>query len=117
MAKVIPFPKVRKQASQMVEQIINERMPHKPPEVLDCLKMEMTELVKKYFSDQDLALSLVLPNDLSEEQFNMIEKGIQETIGDHNQRMNNRANQLFFELCISRMAICELRYQMQEKNP
>ncbi|SHJ38380.1 hypothetical protein SAMN02745165_02258 [Malonomonas rubra DSM 5091] len=116
MAKVIPFPESRKQAGKIVDQIIAERMPHKPPEILRCLKIEMTDLIRKYFSDQEMTLSLVLPNDLTEEQFRIIEHGIQETIGDHNKRMSQRSNQLFFDLCMSRMMICELRYELQQQN-
>jgi len=116
MAKVIPFPQSRKQADQMVEQIIAERMPHKPPQVLSCLKVEMTELIRKYFNDQEMSLTLMLPNDLSEEQFHMIEQGVQKTIGEHNQLMSQRSNKLFLDLCMSRMIICELRYELQLQN-
>lgn len=114
MAKVIPFPNVHKRASDMVDEIISQRMPDKHPAVLKCLKTEMTELVKKYFSGEEHALSLVLPRDLSDEQFSLIEQGIKDAISDHNQRMNSRANQLFLDLCLSRMTICELRHQLQE---
>ena len=114
MAKVIPFPNINKQTSDMVEKIISARMPHKHPEVLKCLKMEMTELVRKYFTGKELALSLELPRDLSDEQFTTIEQGIQKTIGEHNHHMNKRTNQLFLDLCLSRMTICELRHQRQE---
>lgn len=114
MAKIIPFPNGRKQASQLVEEIISTRMPDKPPEILQCLKSEMTELVKKYFTDKEAALSLTLPQDLNDEQFTLIEQSVKQAIGDHNRQMNSRANQLFFELCLSRMTICELRYQLQK---
>jgi septum formation topological specificity factor MinE len=114
MAKVIPFPNTHKQTSDMVEEIISIRMAHKHPEILSCLKSEMTELVKKYFNGEELSLSLELPRDLSDEQFTTIEQGIQKTISDHNRQMNNRANQLFLDLCISRMAICELRHRLEK---
>jgi len=114
MAKVIPFPNLNKQTSDMVEEIITTRMPHKHPAILKCLKIEMTELVKKYFNNEELALTLELPRDLNEEQFSLIEKGIQQTFQDHSQQMSKRSNQLFLDLCMSRMAICELRYQLEE---
>lgn len=115
MAKIIPFPNTRKQTSEMVEEIISARMPHKHPAIQKCLKTEMTELLKKYFTGEELSISLVLPRDLSEDQFDKIEQGIKETIGDHNQQMNHRVNQLFLDLCLSRMAICELRHQLQKE--
>jgi len=114
MAKIIPFPNVRKQASEMIEEIISTRMPHKHPDVLKCLKTEMTELVQTYFGGEELAFSLVLPRDLNDEQFTLIEQGIKDTISDHNQQMNMRINQLFLDLCLSRMTICELRHLLQK---
>lgn len=114
MAKIIPFPNHHKEAGDMVEEIIAERLPHQPPEIQQCLKTEMTQLVKKYFSAEELPLSLVLPPDLSETQFLQIEQGIRNTINTHHQQMNQRTNKLFFELCLSRMTICELRYQLQK---
>lgn len=116
MAKIIPFPNIRKQTSEMVEEIIATRMPHQPPEIQQCLKMEMTELVQQYFFQPELSLSLILPRDLNDEQFSMIERGIKKTISDHNQQMGNRTNKLFFELCLSRMAICELRHQLHKQS-
>ncbi len=116
MAKVIPFPNTKKQTRDMVEEIISQRMSHKHPEVLRCLKVEMTELVSRYFPGEELALSLELPRDLNDEQFSLIEQGIQRTISDHNRHMNKRVNQLFLDLCLSRMAICELRHELQKNQ-
>ena len=115
MAKVIPFPNLHKQTSDMVEEIILAKMPHKHPEVVKCLKFEMTELVKKYFTGQELSLSLELPRNLSDEQFNTVEEGVKKAIAEHNRWMNSRTNQLFLELCMSRMTICELRHQLQKE--
>lgn len=116
MAKVIPFPNLHKHTSDMVEEIIASRMPHKHPDILKCLKIEMTELVKKYFTNKELSLSVELPRDLSEEQFTAVEKGIQKTIAEHNRWTNRRTNQLFLDLCMSRMTICELRHQLRKER-
>lgn len=116
MAKVIPFPSHEKQTSDRVEEIISAQLSHKHPQILKCLKAEMTELVKKYFANQEMALSLELPRDLNDEQFSSIKQSIQKTIGDHSRQMSKRSNQLFLDLCLSRMAICELRHQIQ-KDP
>lgn len=116
MAKVIPFPNLHRKTSNMIEEIIATRMPHKHPDIVKCLKIEMTELVKKYFTDKEISLSLELPRDLSDEQFTAVEKGIQKTIAEHNRWMSHRTNQLFLDLCMSRMTICEMRHQLQ-KDP
>jgi len=116
MAKIIPFPDHGKQTRDMLEQIISTRMPHKHPDVLRCLKIEMTELVKKYFTGEELALSVELPRDLSDEQFDFIEQGIKQAIGEHNRQLNKRTNQLFLDLCMARMMICELRHQFDQEQ-
>jgi septum formation topological specificity factor MinE len=116
MAKIIPFPKVQKQATQLVDEIIANRLPHKHPAVLQCLKSEMIQLVKKYYPGEEVALSLTLPRDLTQEQFDLIEQSLKDMIEDHNQRTSQRTNQLFLDLCLSRMTICELRHQLQKED-
>ena len=112
MAKIIPFPQVRKHASQMVDEIIDVRMGHKHPAVLKCLKQEMRTLLKKYFTHHEMSLSLNLPSDLSEAQFQHIELSMQNIVRGYNEHTARRANDLFLELCLSRMTICELRHQL-----
>ena len=116
MAKIIPFPETRKHASSLVDDIIDLRMGHKHPAVLDCLKKEMKNLVLKYFNNEEISASLILPADLTEDQFQMIEQSFKKTFQEHNNRMVNRANDLFLDLCLSRMTICELRHQIEDEN-
>lgn len=116
MATIIPFPNRRKQTGELVEEIIATKMPHKDPAIRNCLKTEMTELVKKYFTGEEFSLSLVLPPDLNDEQFSQIEQGIKNTVSEHNHKLSQRTNQMFLDLCLSRMVVCELRHQLQ-KDP
>lgn len=116
MAKIIPFPQVNNQTWQMVDDIIDVRMKHKHPAVLECLKKEMKGLVAKYFSKNEVSASLILPADLTEEQFKLIEQNVQKVIQEQNNRAAKRANELFLDLCLSRMTICELRHQLQDND-
>ena len=114
MAKIIPFPQARKQMPQMVDDIIDLRMGHKHPAVLECLKGEMKMLLEKYFSREEINASLILPGDLTDKQFQKIEQGLQKIFQEQNNRTADRGNDLFLDLCLSRMAICELRHQLQK---
>ncbi len=107
MAKVIPFPQTPKKVSQIVAEILDNRLTHRNPQVLHCLKRELKGLVKKHFSDEVFAATLTLPADLSDEQFRSIERAFQQ----HNDQLVCRTNALFLDLCLSRMTICELQYQ------
>lgn len=116
MAKVIPFPQHRNQPAQLVDEIIDLRMGHKHPAILECLKKEMKILLNKYYSTEEATASLILPVDLTEEQFQFIEQNLQKIFKEQNNRTAKRANDLFLDLCLSRMTICELRHQ-QQKDP
>lgn len=111
MAKIIPFPQAPKNLSQIVEDILDTRLAHRDPAVLRCLKKELRRLVEKFFTSEEFAATLVLPPDLSEEQFRMIEKNFQQVFQAHNDQLVRRTNALFLELCLSRMTICELEQQ------
>lgn len=111
MAKIIPFPQAPKKLSQIVDDILDTRLSHRDPAVLRCLKKELRGLVEKFFTSEEFAATLVLPPDLSEEQFRMIEKNFRQIFQDHNDKLVRRTNALFLELCLSRMTICELEQQ------
>ena len=111
MAKIIPFPQAAKKVSQIVAEILETQLTHRNPQVLHCLKKELKGLVEKHFGDEEFAATLNLPADLSEEQFNRIERDFQQIFQLHNDQLVCRTNALFLDLCLSRMAICELKYQ------
>lgn len=110
MGKVIQFPQPKKRVAQLVDDILESRLRHRNPEVLNCLRQEMKQLVERYFSGEDFTATLLLPADLTDEQFKSIEKNFQQTFEEHNDRMIRRANAMFLDLCMSRMSICELKY-------
>ena len=110
-AKIIQFPRSRERVSKLVDEILETRLTHSNPDVLRCLRNELKELIEKYFPAEDFTATLILPGDLTEEQFKFIEKNFHSVFQEHNDRMIRRANSLFFDLCLSRMAICELRHQ------
>ena len=114
MGKVIQFPQPKKRVSELVDDIIENRMLHRDPEVLDCLKGEMKRLVERYFSGDEFTATLLLPPDLTDEQFQTIEKNFRQTFHEHNDRMLQRANAMFLELCMARMAICEFKHGAAE---
>jgi hypothetical protein len=114
-AKIIQFPRSRERVSKLVDEILETRLTHHNPAVLRCLRQELKELVEKYFPAEDFSATLILPGDLTEAQFKIIEENFHSLFQEHNDRMIRRANALFFDLCLSRMAICELR-QGSEKT-
>lgn len=111
MAKIIPFPQATKSVEQIVAKILETRLTHKNPLVLRCLKRELQDLVERFFSADEFSATLVLPADLNAEQFQSIEQNLQTIFQQHNDQLIRRTNALFFELCLSRMTICELEQQ------
>ena len=108
MAKVIPFPQATKNVAEIVEEILETRLTHKNPQVLRCLKRELQGLVERFFVTEEFSATMVLPADLSAEQFETIEQNLQAIFQQHNDQLVRRTNALFLELCLSRMTICEL---------
>jgi septum formation topological specificity factor MinE len=113
-AKIIQFPRSRERVSKLVDEILETRLTHSNPDVLLCLREELKELIEKYFPSEEFTATLILPGDLTEAQFKTIEENFQAVFQEHNDRMIRRANALFFDLCLSRMAICELRHKPQD---
>ena len=108
MAKVIQFPRSTRRVSQLVDEIIESRLSHSNPQVLDCLKRELRELVEKYYNGEEFASTLVLPAGLSDAQFQTIEQSFQRVFQEHNERFTQRSNAMFLDLCLAKMKLCEL---------
>jgi len=115
-AKIIQFPRSNERVSQLVDEILETRLSHSDPDVLRCLRGELKTLIEKYFPGEEFSATLALPNDLSEAQFKAIEENFRSVFQDHSDRMIRRVNSLFFDLCLSRMTICELRHQKPETS-
>jgi hypothetical protein len=111
MAKIIPFPQASETVSKIVDEILETKLNHRNPQVLRCLKKELQGLVTRFFVAEEFSATLILPPDLSDEQFHTIERNMQRIFQQHNDQLVSRTNALFLELCLSRMAICELKQQ------
>lgn len=111
MAKVIPFPQTPKKMTQLVDEILDSRLTHRDPEVLQCLKKELKGLVEQYFTGEEFAATLILPADLNSVQFQTIEQNFQKIFQEHNEQMIRKTNALFLDLCLTRMTVCELQQQ------
>ena len=115
-AKVIQFPKTKNRATQLVDEVIEKKLSHKDPEILSCLKVEMKKLVEKYFDEREMEATLMLPPDLTEEQFLFIKQSFETVFNEHSDRMIRRANSLFLDLCLAKMEVCELRVDEGEQD-
>ncbi len=110
MAKVIQFPRSTRRISQLVDEIIETRLSHSSPQVLNCLKRELRGLVEKYYNGEEFASTLVLPAGLSDSQFKTIEQSFQRVFLEHNERFTQRSNAMFLDLCLAKMKVCELEF-------
>ncbi len=115
-AKVIQFPKSKHRATRMVDEVIESKLSHKDPQTLACLKVEMKKLVDKYFDERELEATLMLPPDLTEEQFLFIKQSFEQVFNEHSERLIRRANALFLDLCLAKMEVCELRIQDEDQD-
>jgi len=109
-AKIIPFAGKKKQLAQIIEDALETSLSHKNPQVLRCLKGEIEKLLEKYFSSDSPEMTLMLPSDLTEDQFQTIRQNFKQIFSEHNERMVQRSNSIFLDLYLSRLEICELRY-------
>jgi hypothetical protein len=109
-AKVIPLTPHKDRIKAVVNETLSQHPPHDCPEVVACLKTELEKILEKYFIDDTPELSLVLPDDLSREQFVKIRDNIHQLFHAHNERMVERSNAIFRDLYLSKLEICQLRY-------
>ncbi|MBN1959004.1 MAG: hypothetical protein JXQ81_12330 [Desulfuromonadales bacterium] len=109
-AKVIPIAGKKKQIRQIIEDAVETNLSHKNPQVLKCLKGEIEQLLEKYFTSESPQMNLMLPSDLTEDQFHMIRQNFKQLFSEHNERMVQRSNAIFLELYLSRLEVCELKY-------
>lgn len=115
-AKVIPLTGKKKQIEQIIEEAVDRNLSHKNPQVLTCLKKEIAVLLEKHFSAEPPEMTLALPPDLNEAQFNAIRENFRQIFSEHNERMIQRSNSIFLDLYLSRLEVCELRYGDLDRN-
>ncbi len=109
-AKILPFSKEKKSIKDIVNEAVSTNLSHLNPKVLQCLKAEVEKMLEKHFSGDPPEMTIQLPSDLSEEQFIHIKSNFDKVFQEHNERMIQRANEIFLDLYLSRLEYCELKY-------
>lgn len=109
-AKIIPLPGKKKKLRQIVEEAVENNLSHKNPQVLHCLKSEVEKLLEKHCTQDAPEITLALPPDLTEDQFQAIRVNFKQVFSEHNNRMIQRSNSIFLDLYLSRLEVCELKY-------
>ncbi len=113
-AKVIPIKKAHTQVSHIIDEALARHPPDQNPEVISCLKTELEKMIETYFIDDVPELSLKLPSDLTEQQFDAIRKGLGQLFNHYNQQMLERSSLVFRDLYQAKLEICQLRYQQHQ---
>ena len=110
-AKVIPLKKPNSRVAEMIDAALEKHPPDQCPEVIDCLKRELEKIIEKYFIDEVPELSLKLPTDLSQEQFDEIRDGLGQLFNSYNKQMMERSNSIFRDLYQSKLDLCRLKHR------
>ncbi len=108
-AKVIPL-RPRKDIREIVDAAFKEHLRHLKPEVSNCLRSELEVLLHKHFDHETPELTLTLPQDLSENQFESIRHNFRNVLEAYNDLVTERANALFRDLYLARLEICQLKH-------
>lgn len=112
-AKVIPIKKSQAQVAHIIDEALAKHPPDQNPEVINCLKTELEKIIETYFIEDVPELSLKLPSDLTQQQFDDIKKGLSQLFGSYNQQMLERSSLIFRDLYQAKLEICQLRHQHQ----
>ncbi len=114
-AKVIPL-RPKKDIREIVDAAFEEHLRHLKPEVSSCLRSELEVLLHKHFDHETPELTLTLPQDLSETQFELIRHNFRNVLEAYNDLVTARANLLFRDLYLARLEICQLKYDRQDNR-
>ncbi len=109
-AKILPFAKDKKSIKDIVNEAVSSNLSHLNPQVLQCLKGEVEKMLEKHFTGEPPEMTIQLPSDLSNEQFMQIKGNFDKVFQEHNERMIQRANEIFLDLYLSRLEYCQLKY-------
>jgi hypothetical protein len=112
-AKVIPIKKTQMQVRHIIDEALAKHPPDQNPEVISCLKTELEKIIETYFIDDVQELSLKLPSDLTQEQFDDIKNGLGLLFHRYNQQMLERSSLIFRDLYQAKLEICQLKHQYQ----
>ncbi|HMB16159.1 MAG TPA: hypothetical protein VKN62_07560 [Pelovirga sp.] len=112
-AKVIPIKTSQSKIARIIDEALAKHPPDQSPEVMDCLKTELEKIIETYFIDDIPEVSLKLPSDLTQEQFDDIKNGLGQLFSSYNQQMLERSSQVFRDLYQAKLEICRLRHRHQ----
>ena len=112
-AKVIPIKNSQTQVARIIDEALARHPPDHNPEVIGCLKTELEKIIETYFIDDVQELSLKLPSDLTQEQFDDIKNGLGLLFRRYNQQMLERSSLIFRDLYQAKLEICQLKHQHQ----
>lgn len=111
--KVIPIKKPQSKLAHIIDEALAKHPPDQSAEVIDCLKTELEKIIETYFIDDVPEMSLKLPSDLTQQQFDDIRAGLGRLFGSYNQQMLERSSLIFRDLYQAKLEICRLRHQHQ----
>ena len=115
-AKVIPIKKSRTQVASIIDEALAKHPPDPNPEVIHCLKTELEKIIETYFIDEVEELSLKLPSDLTQQQFDDIKNNLSQLFGNYHQQLLERSSLIFRDLYQAKLELCQLRHQPRGTN-
>ncbi len=115
--KVIQFPGGKTWNLKKIEELIEQKLTHGDPEVLQELKEEIKTLIHRYYDDKEVVLRLPIPEGLTPEQIQAIEENFNKIFQQHHENLVKQTHAIFLDLCLSKLEICELRHSLKDKTP
>ncbi|MFO7766463.1 MAG: hypothetical protein R6V33_08535 [Pelovirga sp.] len=115
-AKVIPLKKTERRVADIIDEVLEQHPPDQCPEVVDCLKSELEKIIEKYFINVVPELSLKLPSDLSQEQFDDIRASLGQLFDHYNEQMLERSGSIFRDLYQSKLELCRLKHRHENSE-
>ncbi len=114
--KVIQFPGIRSWNIKKIEELIDSKLTHDNPKVLNCLKEEIKNLVLKYYDDKEIVFKIPLPVGLTGEQARTIEESFHHAFTEYHEELRKQTHAIFLDLCLSKLENCELKYSLEKKS-
>ncbi len=93
--KVIQFPGIRSWNIKKIEELIDSKLTHDNPKVLNCLKEEIKNLVLKYYDDKEIVFKIPLPVGLTGEQARTIEESFHHAFTEYHEELRKQTHAIF----------------------
>lgn len=113
---VIQFPGAKSWNLKKIEEIINAKLTHENPDVLNELKAELKTVISKYYEEKDFEVRLQLPSGLTESQIQELEENFQNVFTEHHGALIKKAQAIFLDLCLAKLEVCELRASLRAED-